>query len=108
MIGKITAALGWLAGSILGLTIIAAVAVLPVFVVLWIGSALGIPWAIATQFRLAVWLDALVAGANATLPAWAWFAVIGLLWLAFLDVHVRWLVRDEFSKLQAINERKGL
>ena len=104
MTRKLMDALGWLAGSILGLTIIAAVAVLPVFVVLWIGSALGIPWAIATQFRLAVWLDALVAGANATLPAWAWFAVIGLLWLAFLDVHVRWLVRDELSKQKALKQ----
>jgi len=104
MTRKLMDALGWLAGSILGLTIIAAVAVLPVFVVLWIGSALGIPWAIATQFRLAVWLDALVAGANATLPAWAWFAVIALLWLAFLDVHVRWLVRDELSKQKALKQ----
>lgn len=107
MITKIKAALGSLVGSILGLAIIAALAVLPVFVVLWIASALGVPWALAVQFRVAVWLEAAVAGANAVLPAWAWFAMLTLFWLSFLDVHVRWLVRDELSKqLKALNEGK--
>lgn len=108
MITKIKAALGSLVGSILGLAIIAALVVLPVFVILWIGSALGVPWAIAAQFRLAVWLESAIAGANAILPAWAWFAMLTLFWLSFLDVHVRWLVRDELSKqLKALNERNG-
>jgi hypothetical protein len=108
VINRIRDALGSFAGSILGLGITAALILLPVFVVLWIGSALGVPWAIAVQFRLSVWLDAGLAAADRLLPAWTWFAMIGLLWLAFLDVHVRWLVRDELSKqLKALSERKA-
>jgi len=98
VIAKIKAALGWLTGSMLGAAIIAALIFLPVFVLLWIASALGVPWAVAVQLRLTIWLDAALAAANTVLPAWAWFAIIALLWLAFLDVHVRWLVRDELSK----------
>jgi hypothetical protein len=108
VISRIKAALGWLAGSLLGVAIILAIVILPVVVVLWIGSALGAPWAIEVQLRLSIWLEVAIATANRLLPAWAWFAMIGLLWLAFLDVHVRWLVRDELSKqLKALNERKG-
>jgi hypothetical protein len=107
VINRIRDALGSFAGSILGLAIIAALIVLPVFVVLWTGSALGVPWAIAAQYRLAVGLDAAITAANTVLPAWAWFAIIALLWLAFIDVHVRYLVRDELSKhLKAHNERE--
>jgi hypothetical protein len=105
---RLKAALGWMAGSMLGVGIIAALVLLPVFVVLWIGSALGVPWALAVQYRLAVWLEAAIVAANTVLPAWAWFGIIALLWLAFLDVHVRWLVRDELSKhRKTLNERKG-
>jgi hypothetical protein len=106
VITRIKAALGWLAGSVLGLAIIVAIVLLPVCVVLWIGSALGVPWAGATQARIAIWLTDAFALANELLPAWAWFGVLMLLWLAFLDVHVRALVRDECSKyLKAQNER---
>lgn len=106
MMRNVIGALGWLTGSMLGIAIIAAIAVLPLFVVLWIGLALGVPWAIAAQVRLTIWLSAAAAALDDLLPAWAWFGVIALLWLAFLDVHVRWLVRDELSKQKALNERK--
>jgi hypothetical protein len=98
VIARIKDALGWVTGSMLGVGIIAALVLLPVFVVLWTASALGVPWAIALQLRLSIWVVAAFAAANRLLPAWAWFAIIALLWLAFLDVHVRWLVRDELSK----------
>jgi hypothetical protein len=105
MIAKVKAALGWLAGSILGLGIILAIVVLPVFIVLWIGLALGVPWAIALQVRLTIWLSSATAALDGLMPAWAWFGALALLWLAFLDVQVRWLVRDELSKQKALNER---
>jgi hypothetical protein len=106
VIARIKAALGWLAGSLLGLAIIVAIVLLPVFVVLWIGSALGVPWAGATQARIAIWLTDAFALADELLPAWAWFAVLMLLSLAFLDVHVRALVRDELAKRLPGQERK--
>jgi len=98
MIARIREALGSFTGSILGLAILAALIMLPVFVVLWIGTALGVPWAIAAQVRFAIWTTDAFAAANELLPAWAWFVMFTLLWLAFLDVQVRWLVRDELSK----------
>jgi hypothetical protein len=106
VITRIKAALGWLAGSLLGLAIIVAIVLLPVFVVLWIGSALGVPWAGATQARIAIWLTDAFALADELLPAWAWFGVLMLLWLAFLDVHVRALVRNELAKHLPGQERK--
>jgi hypothetical protein len=106
VISRIRDALGSFTGSILGLAIIAALIALPVFIVLWIGVALGVPWASVAQAQIAIWVVDAGAAANALLPAWAWFAILGLLWLAFLDVHVRALVRDELSKhLKADNER---
>lgn len=109
MIRKIRDALGWLTGSLLGVAIIAAFVLLPVFVVLWIASALHVPWALDARIRVVFVLAAAVDLANALLPPWAWFVVITLLWLAFLDVHVRGLVRDELSKqLKALDKREGL
>jgi hypothetical protein len=106
MIAKIREALGWLTGSLLGVAIIAAFVLLPVCVVLWIGSALGVPWAIEAQVRVYVWVRAAHAAATDLLPPWAWFWMLTLLWLSFLDVHVRGLVRDELSKqLKAQDER---
>lgn len=103
---KITHALGSLTGSLLGVAIIAAFVLLPVAVVLWIGSALHIPWAISTQVRVYLWARAAHDAANDLLPPWAWFWMLTLLWLSFLDVHVRSLVRQELSKqLKALNER---
>jgi hypothetical protein len=32
------------------------------------------------------------------MPGWAWFGMIALCWLAFIDVHVRGVVRDELAK----------
>jgi hypothetical protein len=98
VIATIKAALGRLAGSLLGLAIIGAFVLLPVSVVLWIGVALGVPWAITAQVRVVLALAAARDLATTLLPAWIWFVVITLLWLAFLDVHVRWLVRDELAK----------
>jgi hypothetical protein len=106
VIAKIRDALGSFTGSMLGLAIIIAIAALPAFVVLWIGTALGVPWAIAAQVRVAIWTSDAFALANELLPAWAWFVMIGLFWLAFLDVHVRALVRDELSKHLTRAERK--
>jgi hypothetical protein len=105
VITAIKTALGWLAGSILGLVILIALIVFPVFVVLWIGVAMGVPAAIAVQVQLVIWLSAVATALDGLLPAWGWFAILAMLWLAFLDVHVRWLVRDEFSKQKAQNER---
>ena len=107
MIRRVKDTLGWLAGSMLGVAMIVAFALLPVAVVLWIGSALDVPWALTVQLRIALALTAAFDLATALLPAWAWFAIITLLWLAFLDVHVRWLVREELSKQKALNERKA-
>jgi hypothetical protein len=98
MIAKIAAGLGWVSGSLLGLAIIISLTLLPVFVVLWIATALDVPWAGDVQMRIAAWGAAVLTAADRLLPAWAWFALIGLLWLSFLDLHVRWLVRDELSK----------
>jgi hypothetical protein len=107
VITKIKAALGWLVGSILGLAIIITLIALPVFVVMWAAVALGVPWAITAQLTIAMWIGVVAETANQLLPAWAWFGLTALLWLAFLDVHVRWLVRDEFAKqVQALSERK--
>lgn len=107
MIARIKAALGWLAGSLLGLGIIAAIVLLPVAVVLWIGTALGVPWAIAVQVSVYLWVRAAHAAATDLLPPWAWFWMLTLLWLSFLDVHVRGLVRDELAKqLKSLNERQ--
>lgn len=107
MMRKIRDALGRLTGSLLGVLVIGAVAALPVVLVLWIGSALGADWAIVAQARVVIWLSNAFAAANDFLPPWAWFIMFTLSWLAFLDVHVRWLVRDEFSKqLKALRERK--
>lgn len=106
MIARIKDALGSVAGSLLGILILVAIAALPVFVVLWIGSALGAPWAIDAQVRVAVGLSTLAAAATELLPAWAWFILVSLLWLAFLDVQVRALVRDEIAKYLTANERK--
>jgi hypothetical protein len=106
MMRKLANALGSLAGSLLGVAIIAAFVLLPVCVVLWIGSALGVPWAIDTQVRVYVLVRAAHAAANDLLPPWAWFWLLTLLWLSFLDVHVRGLVRQELSKqLKALDER---
>jgi hypothetical protein len=106
VIARIRDALGSFTGSMLGLAIIAALIGLPVFVVLWIGTALGVPWAIEAQARIVIWTSDAFASANELLPAWAWFAMISLFWLAFLDVHVRALVRDELSKHLTRAERK--
>lgn len=104
MIDRIKAALGWLAGSLLAGAIILGLAALPVAVVLWIGSALGVPWADEAQLRLVIWTSAALVLADRLLPGWAWFAILALLWLAFLDLHVRWLVRDELSKQKALKQ----
>jgi hypothetical protein len=106
MIRRIRDALGSVAGSLLGIAILVAIAALPVFVVLWIWSALNVPWAIAAQVRVIVGLSMVADAADALLPAWAWFGVLMLLWLAFLDVHVRALVRDELAKHLPSQERK--
>lgn len=107
MIHRIRDALGWLTGSFLGVLVIVALVMLPVMVVLWIGGALGVGWALVAQLRIAMWVADVFATANELLPPWGWFAMITLLWLAFLDVHVRGLVRDEFSKqLKSFRERK--
>lgn len=107
MLRRVRHALGSLAGSLLGVAIIGACGLLPVCLVLWIASALGVPWAITVQVRVLVAVAAALDLANALLPAWMWFALITLLWLAFLDVFVRGLVRDEFSKqLKSFRERK--
>jgi hypothetical protein len=106
VITRIRDALGSLTGSLLGVLIIGAIAVAPVLVVLWIGAALELAWAIRTQARVAIWLSDAFTAANEFLPAWAWFIMFTLAWLAFLDVHVRALVREELSKqLKAHNER---
>jgi hypothetical protein len=106
VIARIKAALGWLTGSMLGAAIIAAFVLLPVFVVLWIASALNVPWAIDTQVRVYLWVRAAHAAATDLLPPWAWFWMLTLLWLSFLDVHVRGLVQKELSKqLKALDER---
>lgn len=99
-------ALGSFTGSLLGVVIILAIVALPIAIVLWIGSALGVEWAIAVQVRIYVWARDAVAFATDLLPAWAWFIMFTLGWLAFLDVHVRTLVRDELSKQR--NERTEL
>jgi hypothetical protein len=107
VIAKIKAALGRLAGSLLGVAIITAFVLLPVVAVLWIASALGVPWALDVQVWMVIWLAAVFRAADELLPAWAWFAMITLLWLAFLDVHVRYLVRDELSKhRKALNDKE--
>jgi hypothetical protein len=98
VIAKIKAALGSWTGSLLGVAIITAFALLPVIAVLWIASALGVPWALDAQVWIIIWLSNAYSFAHELLPAWAWFAMLTLLWLAFLDVHVRWLVRDELAK----------
>ena len=106
MMRKLANALGSLAGSLLGVAIIAAFVLLPVCVVLWIGSALGVPWAIATQVRVYLWVRAAHAAATDLLPPWAWCAMITLLWLSFLDVHVRGLVHKELAKqLKALDDK---
>ncbi len=98
---RIRDALGWLTGSALAVLILAAIVALPVFVVLWLGIALGVEDAVIIHARIAIWVVDAFEAANGLLPAWAWFAVIGCAWLAFLDVHVRWLVRDELAKQKA-------
>jgi hypothetical protein len=98
MIRSIRDALGRWMGSFLGLLIIAAFAALPVMGVLWVGAALGQRWAIGPQASIAIWLSDAFAAANDFLPAWMWFTVITLLWLSFLNVHVRGIVRDELVK----------
>lgn len=107
MFRRIRDTLGWLTGSFLGILAIGAVMLLPLLLVLWTSVALGVPWAITTQVRLYLAVAAFFDTLNDLLPAWAWFAMITLAWLAFLDLHVRWLVRDEFSKhLKSFRERK--
>lgn len=107
MLRRIRDALGWLTGSLLGCLIIAALVASPGLVVLWIGGALGVPWALTAQARVYIWITDLFTAANALLPAWAWFMMFTLAWLAFLDVFVRGLVRDEFSKqLKTFRERR--
>ena len=107
MIRRIRDALGWLTGSFLGVLVIVAVVALPVLTVLWIGVALGVPLAIRAQVSLYLAVASLFDALNTLLPPWAWFLMLMLLWLAFLDLHVRGLVRDEFSKqLKAFRERK--
>jgi hypothetical protein len=101
VIDRVVETLGRLTRSLLGVAIIGALVALPVCVVLWIGTALGAPWAIAAQVWFAIWIADAFAAANELLPAWAWFATITVLWLAFLDVQVRWLVRDELAKHRA-------
>ena len=98
MMRKIRETLGSLTGSLLGILIIGAIAALPVVVVLWIGSVLGVRWAIVTQARVVMVVADVFAAANDFLPPWAWFIMFTLCWLAFLDVHVRALVREELSK----------
>lgn len=106
MIHRIRDALGSLTGTLLGVAIMASFALLPVVAVLWIASALGVPWAIDVKIRVLLALAAAVDTATLLLPAPAWFVILTLLWLAFLDVHVRWLVRDELSKhTKATDER---
>lgn len=107
MIAKIRDALGWLTGSLLAGLIIAAIAALPIVVILWIGIALGVRDAAVMHARLIAWIAQVFELLNGLLPAWAWFVVIGCGWLAFLDVHVRWLVRDELGKqLKALSEKE--
>jgi hypothetical protein len=101
VIHKIREALGSFTGAILAGLIILALMALPVLVVLWIGIALGVPDAAVMHARITAGIIVAFDAANSLLPAWAWFAVIGCSWLAFLDVHVRWLVRDELAKQQS-------
>lgn len=98
VIRRIRDALGWLTGSLLGVLVIVSLFALPVSLVLWIGVALGVGWAIRAQVSVVIWLSNLFAAANDLLPAWVWFILFTLCWLAFLDVHVRGLVRDELAK----------
>lgn len=105
MLRRVRDALGWLTGSLLGVLVIAALAIAPVILVLWAGVALGVPWASVAQLRLYLGAAALFNALDRLLPPWAWFIMFTLAWLAFLDLHVRWLVREEFSKLKALNER---
>lgn len=107
MFRRLRDALGWLTGSLLGVLILVAMAALPVFAVLWIGGALGVPWALTAQARVYLWLADFFTAANGLLPPWAWFIMFTLGWLAFLDLHVRALVREEFSKhLKTFRERR--
>lgn len=105
MINRIRDALGWLTGSALAVLIIAALVTLPFWLVLWLGMALGVREATGMHTRVMIWISDAFDAANGLLPAWAWFAVIACAWLAFLDVHVRWLVRDELAK--HTNERSA-
>lgn len=98
MFRRLRDALGWLTGSLLGVLVIVSLFALPVVLVLWIGVALGVDWAIRAQAHVVIWLAHIVAAASDLLPAWAWFILCTLSWLAFLDVHVRGLVRDELAK----------
>lgn len=106
MLRRVRDALGWLTGSLLGVLVIAALAMLPVMVVLWVGIALGVPWASAAQMRLYLGVARLFDALDRLLPPWAWFIMFTLAWLAFLDTFVRGLVREEFSKLKALSERE--
>jgi hypothetical protein len=107
VIPRIRDALGWVTGSLLAGVIIAAIVTLPVFVVLWLGIALGVRDAVVMHARITVWIGEAFSVLDGLLPAWAWFAVLGCGWLAFLDLHVRWLVRDELVKrTKAPNEKE--
>jgi hypothetical protein len=101
VVNKIRDALGSLTGAVLAGLIILALMALPVLVVLWIGIALGVPDAAVMHARVTAGIIVAFDAANSLLPTWAWFGVIACSWLAFLDVHVRWLVRDELAKQQS-------
>jgi hypothetical protein len=106
VINRIRDTLGALTGSLLGVLIIGAFAAAPMLAILWIGVALEIDWAIKTQARVVIGVADAFDAANDLLPPWAWFIMFTLAWLAFLDVHVRGLVRDELAKQQQLAEKR--
>lgn len=107
MLRRVRDSLGWLTGSFLGVLVIVSLVAMPLLTVLWVGVALGVPAAITAQVGLYLAIASVFDTLNDLLPPWAWFIMFTLLWLAFLDVHVRGLVRDEFSQqLKSFRERK--
>jgi hypothetical protein len=108
VINRIRDALGSLTGSLLGILVIGAIAAAPALVLLWIGVALEIDWAIAAQVRVVILVSDAFTTAHEFLPAWAWFIMFTLAWLAFLDVHVRALVREEVSKYLKGTDKKEM
>jgi hypothetical protein len=98
VIHRIRDALGWLTGWVLVLLIIGALASLPIVAMLWIAVALGIRDAAMILAHIELRMEAIFAAADRLMPGWAWFGMIALCWLAFIDVHVRGVVRDELAK----------